>query len=1063
MADAPTFTYHGKTYAANRYAVSTAGKRASVVDVTKRAAADLRRKGYAVEVRAGVPTFVRGGDVPVEVVGGAQKVRSPLTNKMVTVGSRAYKRILAAGYEFHAAPAAGPADAPPGYLRLRVAVPDLVLTGHATIDAHNNAVVAFILANPAAGYRVVLADGSSRPVAPKTAGEAITLRDVQKALLELAGLDSSGASWEDLYDAVLRGGGSEVARRMVGARLMPTAQAAVPQDVQAAVELYAADGDGDCVRTALAAWRPDYDWSWVPDYCGPEEMAAIVEQGECTIKVWSQARDKPLVYEPRDNNRKGRVCHLWHQFHHVVLIARPPGRLFADETDPATRVVLVVGDDERGRTGDSLRRVRDEALRRRLAEVARAEPVRVKSFDGRLVGFTTPTAVYKLDFDASPAYPQAWSNTGAALAAAGWQEPHQAERFKALRASEIVTPAITYVAGAEGDTATVEGYSYDIRGAYRSSHLSPHFMGFPEPGAPHEWVAWDPAFLAPAAGVAGLAHVRTALDFPATVFDRREMLAPFPLVAKALARGEPFEIGGCYVTARTDRDVLALAKQRMAEFGVEKSAVSALVGRCWKSVANVVTPATTLAEANALRARGLHELPRIEVGGGAIYMFQDAEPRPVDRLYPDLVQYIHAYTKLTLYSDVIERLPEAGMTFDNVRRIWCDGVVLDRELPRGFLDARAWAAEGLKTKKFLVAPLTTRPAALDLPPAPAAFNPAAIRRLVAILGPPGSGKTHAIKTEWAPGRDLLLSATTRCAAAGLGAEATTVQKVLERAGKSPAGLREVQGYDRLVVDEFTMLTLAQLKDLVRLGVPLLLSGDFAQLSAVCPTGGTDRPITREALEVLGFHIIDLPAGQNRRAADAETAALYQAVRAADTTEAMRDAALAAGVRRADGVAYPAAGERAHYVAAHNGTVNARNAEYCRHIAAPGAPEVAWGCAEGAKRDTRLAAPFTPGMLLIGVRSLDGAIDNQELVTAEAYVPARGRRLARVTFRRASGELASAPPSYLNPGYAITFHRLQGQTLDCPLAVDLRGIFEPAMLYVAVTRVRSLAQLTFVGA
>lgn len=1065
MADAPTFNYRGKTYAANRYALAPTGK---VIQQGKRAAATLLRQGHALEVRAGIPTYVQAGGIPVEVQNGVQMVRSPLSRRMVQIGSRAYRNILAAGYEFHAAPAAGPADAPPGYLRLRVAVPDLALTGHGAIDAFNNAVIAFMAANPAAGYRVVLADGASRLVAPQNVGGGIVPRDVLRTLMAMAGLGSERASWEDVYDAVLRGGG-ELARLMAGARLMPSAEAAVPESVRLAAELYAADGDGDCVRTALAAWRPDYDWSWVPDHCGPEDMAAVAERGECTIKVWSQARDEPLVYAPRDNNRKGRVCHLWHQFHHVILLGRPPAQHFADERAATTRIELVVGDDERGREGPALDKARREALQRRLAEVARTEAVKIKNFDGQLAGFITADAVYKLNFDAARSYPTAWTNTGAARQAAGWQDPHQAARFVGLRASEIVTPALTYQPGTAGQRegeVTIEGYEWDIRGAYRTTHLSPHFMGYPEPGAPHEWVEWDPAFLAPATGVAGLAHVRTELDFPATVFDRREMLAPFPLVAKALARGEAFTIGGCYVTARTDSDVLARAKERMAEFFVEKPAVSALIGRCWKSQANVVTPATTLAEANALRARGLHELPPIRLGDtAAVYMFQELTPKPIDREYPDLVQYIHAYTKLAIFSDVIERLPEIGMGFDNIRRIWCDGVTLDRPLPAGFLNPRVWAPKGdgqPLSRTFSVVPLTTAPARLDLPAAPVPFNPAALRRLVALLGPPGSGKTHAILNQWAPGRALLLSATTRCAAAALGAGATTVQKVLERAGKSPAELRVVQGYDRLVVDEFTMLTLAQLKDLVKLGVPLLLSGDFAQLSAVCPAGGSDQPITREALEVLGFHVIDLPDGQNRRAADDATRALYRAVREAATTEAMAAAALAAGVRRAAAVAYPAAGERAHYVAAHNGTVNARNAEYCRLIAAPDAPAVDWGCLEGKRRDTRLRAPFTPGMLLIGVRSADGAIDNQELVTAVSYVRAQGRRGAQVTFRRASGELASAPPSHLNPGYAITFHRLQGQTLDCPLAVDLQGIFEPAMLYVAVTRVRSLAQLTFVG-
>ncbi len=104
------------------------------------------------------------------------------------------------------------------------------------------------------------------------------------------------------------------------------------------------------------------------------------------------------------------------------------------------------------------------------------------------------------------------------------------------------------------------------------------------------------------------------------------------------------------------------------------------------------------------------------------------------------------------------------------------------------------------------------------------------------------------------------------------------------------------------------------------------------------------------------------------------------------------------------------------------------------------------------------------MLLIGVRTdaKRGAIFNQEIVEAVEYVSRQGKRAEGIRFRRADGSLAVAPPSLLNPAYAITFHRLQGQTLDCPLAVDLAGIFDHRMLYVAITRVRRLAQLTLVG-
>jgi hypothetical protein len=61
----------------------------------------------------------------------------------------------------------------------------------------------------------------------------------------------------------------------------------------------------------------------------------------------------------------------------------------------------------------------------------------------------------------------------------------------------------------------------------------------------------------------------------------------------------------------------------------------------------------------------------------------------------------------------------------------------------------------------------------------------------------------------------------------------------------------------------------------------------------------------------------------------------------------------------------------------------------------------------------------------------------------------------------AGETVHLP---LVPAKAITVHKSQGMTLDCPVQIDLNGgkEFSPNLIYVAVSRVRTLDNVRFVN-
>lgn len=345
---------------------------------------------------------------------------------------------------------------------------------------------------------------------------------------------------------------------------------------------------------------------------------------------------------------------------------------------------------------------------------------------------------------------------------------------------------------------------------------------------------------------------------------------------------------------------------------------------------------------------------------------------------------------------------------------------------------------------------------------------------IAILGGPGTGKSHFVRQE-AARRRLKLTASTHLAASNLGPDASTIQGMLWQFQRSPKQVR-AQLRDRcLVVDEFTMLDRSELERVVALaGDDLILTGDFEQLCSF------REPVTEQWLTDNGFEVRRLDV--IHRCQDPALRALYNGARArdvADVVALLRDAGVP--TVSVGAVPMPAPWTRAHFISSRNVCVDAMNRRYCEALAVA-AGDVSRRVQHWGGVTHPLQAPAPVGALVIAVETTP-AFRNQEVghlaqLQGEIawVVPTRAGAAAKPSRRRreASSEDAAEPPeglhpgavpvplSALNPGFAVTYHRCQGQTFDFPIWADLNQLFERAMLYVALTRATELRWFTMVA-
>lgn len=223
-----------------------------------------------------------------------------------------------------------------------------------------------------------------------------------------------------------------------------------------------------------------------------------------------------------------------------------------------------------------------------------------------------------------------------------------------------------------------------------------------------------------------------------------------------------------------------------------------------------------------------------------------------------------------------------------------------------------------------------------------------------------------------------------------------------------------------------------IEEVLELGYPIALSGDPKQMChPECPG--------IEWLEEQGFVVIELDA--IKRTCNPETLEIYKSCRNYSQQEIIE--LLKHKFTR--NIEYPGPHRRSHYIASTNEVVNATNIAYANTF---DGPVVEWGHDTSTDK-RRLQARIAVGMLAIGIKS-EKDFKNQEIGHITAVLSNNKVRVHSVMPQR-SGKETEVHLRNLNPGFAITFHRCQGQTFDFPIYVNTNRLFESNMLYTAITR------------
>ena len=688
--------------------------------------------------------------------------------------------------------------------------------------------------------------------------------------------------------------------------------------------------------------------------------------------------------------------------------------------------------------------------------------------------------------------------------------PRDTEHAWVRSSQDLVNPALSI---------QVNGYSnlptYDQKRAYANYANAPNYSGFPNVAGIPTLSRYSPKiFTSPVEGVCWVDIDLSALGIPNPGDDIQIMSAVRPRDSKVptvlmlfMATGITIPKGWVALPQlRVAREMLGASFERVVRPTVfyghlrskkdpfaavkkvfkNKGDFNSLIGTLHSRKGEDSVFATSLDEGARLANLGWKYKASRSVPADdtlSLHMYTREKKKVPDAKYILLASYVHAYQKVTLYHSIKKVLPvsKGWNPARSIKRIQTDsfsvyGLVNTQKDQVLDVLGSGWRRE--QDKHTVIEKVNFRRvrqnvvdwSSKDLPefePPPASVT--------VLLGPPGSGKTHSIGKMFG-NENILRTSTMHITALNL-KDGKTTQSVIARADRSATRGKVFAGYDRLVIDEFTLLNKNDIIKLRKQCIPLVLCGDFLQLCNM------ENPITLADLHEMGAEITFLE--KIWRTKDPETLRMYTGLRALlkkavdglDAWEKKRgqkatatlkarwakktSSVMADFLRPIIGeskMRFPKLGERAHLATSRNDKLARVNYSYAEHCAAQyerdtgkKSPTVRFGIVGSTK--THFTGKLTPGMLLIATRTPRGShplIRNQEIFTYVGGGRVRSYATGR-TVKAWDPDAGQEPVGFL-PGFAITYHKVQGQTFDFPLLLDTENIFDPCMLYVGVTRV-----------
>jgi hypothetical protein len=801
---------------------------------------------------------------------------------------------------------------------------------------------------------------------------------------------------------------------------------------------------GFCVKHAFEEQFPEENWEDIPDCCGEEDMVDIAYSYRRDIRVYTvNDFNKPLyIFKPKDNTACPHI-NLLYQFNHVLLLPQAQLGCALKWANDESEIEFY---DDKG------------LLINKFIEISQAQPVKpMITFNGKtpeLNGFTTcdlngmKGKHYKQKFLGYDIQPTAWTTTGASLKHFRKMngEPLQQKRLRKLRMDDKITiEGITYN-DYESHPNAKQLYLYDQSRAYASYDKCPFYTGFPDPSGVFEVFEWDDELLT--ADVEGVAYVHTKERYPKTIFERSSTWATLPQIRYAKSRGEILTIHFIVLTTRVEDPY----KDCKEKFGTSKMWFNKLVGRQFMHQTFPISLATSPDEVAALErgGQGVIGKPFSVDDTKTIWMCGGDRSEPKDPEYPFVSAYVHAYQKITMHHDLISKIP-----WKNIVSIWVDGVKVIKPLEFELPADRWKPVEIIHVNKLSFGQKKACDVWSGAMPQwreqkPVKFDNALIHKRIALLAPPGCGKTYTIQQWIKDGKNFVLSASTHLASMNLtsedGVQPSTTQKLLTIAQKTPHTFRaeHLSGADRLVVDEFTMLSRSELNKLLELNIPLVLCGDFEQLCNPLD----ENPVDMQWLNDNGFLIKELT--EIKRASSEETKELYTACRGKTTQQMLSECEKMNIPKRSFTVEdFPSPNERRHYIASKNDAIDKVNEDYANYL---------YDNHESERLEYEINnCKSIKGMLVIGVDT-STHFRNQEVGYLEGFELIK-KKVYALVYSLITNKVVRVPINNLAVGFAITFHRCQGQTFNFPIYVDVHRLFLKAMLYVAITRVPDIKYLT----